>query len=104
MVFDDTIDLKQVATDWDEHERRVEQVSWLALGRCVIFPNEAARQEEGEDTLQRVYQYTVVMRKPKVYPKEGDWVRLRKKDSSIDCEMRVRGFVTLKNRYLKLWL
>lgn len=37
-------------------------------------------------------------------PKEGDKVVIMKKDGTIDKEMEVKGFVTYKQRYLKLWL
>ena len=37
-------------------------------------------------------------------PKEGDKVYITKKDGTIDKEMEVKGFVTNKKRYLKIWL
>ena len=42
--------------------------------------------------------------KYKMLPTEGDTVKIMKKDGTIEKEMEVKGFVTLKRRYLKLWL
>ena len=42
--------------------------------------------------------------KYKMLPTEGDKVKITKKDGTIEKEMEVKGFVTLKRRYLKLWL
>ena len=51
--------------------------------------------------------YVIAPLKKTLYPlipKEGDRVRITKADGTIDKELEVRGFVTYKKRYIKIWL
>ena len=53
-----------------------------------------------------VYEIYAPLNKAKypLIPKEGDKVHITKKDGTIDKEMEVKGFVTLKKRFLRIWL
>ena len=105
MRFDDKIFLKLITESEDEEGYVVETEEWLDLGKCIIFPNSQAIREVSEDMQQRVYSYTVVMRKPKLHiPKEGDWINLKSKDGAIDSELQVKGIDILGGRYLKIWV
>lgn len=84
---------------------------WVSFGKeknCIVFPNEKASKVSLNDGIEYVYSYIVMVKLRKdlipVIPKEGDKVHIRKYDGTIDRDMEVRGFVTLKNRYLKIWL
>lgn len=105
MRFDDKIFLKLITESEDEEGYVVETEEWQNLGKCIIFPNAQAVKEVSDDTQQRVYSYTVVMRKPKMrIPKEGDWVNLKSKDGAIDTKLQVKGADILGGRYLKIWV
>jgi len=104
MRFDDEIFLKQIIETEDDDGYPVETEEWLRLGKCTIFPNNAASREVSENTQQRTYTYTVVMRKPKLrIPIEGDWINLKSKDKVIDSELQVKGIDVLGGRFLKIW-
>lgn len=81
---------------------------FFSFGKCIILPNDAARTITLTDG--SVHQYSYEVFAPisktgyKMLPKEGDSVWITKKDGTIDKEMEVKGFVTYKRRYLKLWL
>lgn len=81
---------------------------FIDFGKCVILPNSKASIIGLADGQQYVYTYEVYapLSKAKypLIPKEGDKVVITKKDGTIDKEMEVKGFVTYKKRYLKLWL
>lgn len=78
------------------------------FGKCTILPNTSARVITLADGKTYIYSYEIVapltQRKYKMLPREGDKVHITKKDGTIDVDMEVKGFVTLKKRYLKLWL
>lgn len=78
------------------------------FGKCVIFPNDRASTITLADGNAFSYAYEVIAplskRKYKMLPKEGDIVHISKQDGTVDKTMEVKGFVTLKKRYLKIWL
>lgn len=85
--------------------------TWLVFGKeknAIIFPNSRANKVSLADGKEFVYSYEVIVKLKKtlysLLPKEGTRVWLRKSDGSIDKDMEVKGFVTLKQRYLKLWV
>lgn len=81
---------------------------WLSFGKCLILPNTRANSVVLNDGAKYVYDYEVYVplnkRRYALLPKEGDFVKIEKKDGTIDAEKEVRGFVTYKKRYLRLWL
>ena len=81
---------------------------FLDFGKCLIFPNTKASLITLNDGSKYQYAYEVIAplskQKYKMLPTEGDNVKKTKKDGTIEKEMEVKGFVTLKRRYLKLWL
>lgn len=96
-TFDDNGDSLQPGT-----------IRYIDFGKCILLPNSKARSITLFDGQKYVYSYEVVAPLNKsrylLIPKEGDKVWIIKKDGTIDREMEVKGFVTLKRRYLKLWL
>lgn len=81
---------------------------FIDFGKCVILPNTKASVITLADGQKYTYMYEICapLSKTKypLIPKEGDKVYIAKKDGTIDKEMEVKGFVTLKKRYLKIWL
>ena len=72
------------------------------------MPNSQAKIITLTDGQQYVYSHEIYapLSKAKypLIPKEGEKVWITKKDGTIDKEMEVKGFVTLKKRYLRIWL
>ena len=102
MNFEDTLKVKGTPQiGYDEDGNPVEEPSseWQAFGKWII--NLA-------DGQQFVYSHEIYapLSKAKypLIPKEGDKVWITKKDGTIDKEMEVKGFVTYKRRYLRIWL
>ena len=81
---------------------------FIDFGKCVILPNTKASVITLADGQKYTYMYEIYapLNKAKypLIPKEGDKVYITKKDGTIDKEMEVKGFVTYKKRYLKIWL
>ena len=81
---------------------------FIDFGKCVILPNTKASVITLADGQKYTYMYEIYapINKAKypLIPKEGDKVYITKKDGTIDKEMEVKGFVTYKKRYLKIWL
>ena len=81
---------------------------FIDFGKCVILPNTKASVITLADGQKYTYMYEIYAPLNKVkypiIPKEGDKVYITKKDGTIDKEMEVKGFVTYKKRYLKIWL
>ena len=80
---------------------------FIDFGKCVILPNTKASVITLADGQKYTYMYEkyTPLNKTK-YPliaKEGDKKKKKKKDGTIDKEMEVKGFVTYKKRYLKIW-
>jgi hypothetical protein len=87
-----------------------ENMIWMLFGNCIIIPNSRAQQITLNDGSMYLYAYEIIAPIKKIHyqhsliPKEGTSVRIVKKDGSINKEAVVRGFVTLKQRYVKVWL
>ena len=81
---------------------------FIDFGKCVILPNTKASVITLADGQKYTYMYEIYapLNKAKypLIPKEGEKVWITKKDGTIDKEMEVKGFVTLKKRYLRIWL
>lgn len=81
---------------------------FFPFGKCFISFNSSAMKVRLNDGQEYVYSYYVIMPLKKsnyhMIPREGDKVRIRKADGTIDRIMEVKGFVTYKKRYLKIWL
>lgn len=81
---------------------------WFEFGKCIIFPNSRASKVNLADGHAYVYSYEVIAplnkAKYKLIPKEGDKVWITKSDGTVDKAMEVKGFITYKKRYLKLWV
>ena len=81
---------------------------WFNLSKCFISFNSSAQKIRLNDGNEYIYSYYVILPLRKsiyhLIPKEGDWVHIIKADGTIDKKMQVRGFVTYKKRYLKIWL
>ena len=81
---------------------------FIDFGKCVILPNTKASVITLADGQKYTYMYEIYAPLNKanypLIPKEGDKVYITKKDGTIDKEMEVKGFVTLKKRYLRIWL
>ncbi len=110
MTFEDTLYVL-LLTDggYDENFNPIEPTEeWLEFSKCFISFNTAAQKIRLNDGQEYIYSYYVIapltkQRYPNV-PMEGDKVRIVKADGTIDKEMEVKGFVTYKKRYLKIWL
>ena len=83
-------------------------IRYIDFGKCILLPNSRANFITLLDGQRYVNSYEVIAplnkKRYRLLPKEGDKVWIAKKDGTIDREMEVKGFVTLKSRYLKLWL
>ena len=81
---------------------------FIDFGKCVILPNTRASVITLADGQKYTYMYEIYapLNKAKypLIPKEGDKVYITKKDGTIDKEMEIKGFVTYKKRYLRIWL
>lgn len=94
--FDKDMNPKEFGTDF------------LPLAKCFISFNSSAQKIRLNDGKEYAYSYYVILPLKRSYyhliPREGDRVRIKKADGTINKEMEVKGFVTYKKRYLKLWL
>lgn len=81
---------------------------WVDFSKCFISFNSQAQKIRLNDGQEYVYSYYVIAPlKKELYsliPKEGDRVKITKADGTIDKELEVKGFVTYKKSYLKIWL
>lgn len=84
---------------------------WLSFGgdkNCIILPNSSASKISLNDGTEYIYSYEIIAKlKSNLYsiiPTEGTSIRCIKYDNTIDKKMVVKGFMTLKKRYLKIWL
>lgn len=84
------------------------ELRYIDFGKCVLIPNSKASSITLNDGQRYIYSYEVIVplnkKRYQILPKEGDKVQITKKDGTIEREMEVKGFVTYKSRYLKLWL
>ncbi|SEA80551.1 hypothetical protein SAMN04487851_11494 [Prevotella sp. tc2-28] len=110
MTFEDTLKVLKVSGGgYDEDYNPIEPTEeWIDFAKCFISFNSSAQKIHLHDGQEYIYNYYVILPlKASIYgniPKEGDRVRIVKADGTIDKEMEVRGFVTYKKRYLKIWL
>lgn len=97
-------------SDYDENGDPITatDVIYIDFGKCIIIPNQQAQKITLADGSTYQYSYEIIaLLKNSLYsliPHEGDRIWLTKKDKTINCECEVKGFVTLKRRYLKLWV
>lgn len=81
---------------------------WVDFSRCFISFNSAATKVRLNDGREYIYSYyCIIPLKKDIYhliPREGEYVHIHKADDTIDAELQVKGFVTYKKRYLKIWL
>lgn len=110
MTLEDTLKVLKVTDGgYDEDFNPVEPTEeWVDFSKCFISFNSSAQKTRLNDGTEYIYSYYVIAPlKSDIYadiPKEGDKVRIVKKDGTIDTVMEVKGFVTYKRRYLKIWL
>ncbi len=80
----------------------------VLFGKCFIGFNDKAESVTLHDGKEYIYRYSIIATLTKanypLIPKEGAQIRFVKKDGTIDKSMTVQGFVTLKERYLKIWV
>ena len=83
-------------------------VSWTMFNKCFLSFNGSARRTNLADGKEYHYSYYVIVPLKKalysLIPKEGERVRVVKADNSVDKILEVKGFVTYKKRFLKIWL
>lgn len=97
---------------YDADGNPVEPVQkWLTFGKeknALIMPNSRGKEVVLNDGTKYTYSYEVIAKLNKrlypLIPKEGDRILLQKSDGTIKKDMEVKGFVTFKRRYIKLWL
>lgn len=110
MTFDDTLKVLTVTEGgYDEDFNPIPPTEeWNDFSKCFISFNGEAKKIRLNDGTEYIYSYYVIAPlKKELYPlipKEGDKVQIIKADGTIDKVMEVRGFVTYKKRYLKIWL
>lgn len=95
----------------DNGNEVVPETTWIVFGKeknAIISPNSRANKVNLHDGKDFVYSYEIIVKlKKQLYPlipKDGARVWVHKADGTIDKDMEVKGFATLKKRYLKLWL
>lgn len=103
MRLDDTLELYTVESGYDTNLNPTESVKVVNIGKCKILPNSKAVKTRGNDGSEYIYSFEIFVRNPKQIVVEGDKVRLRKKDGTIDRIMTVQGFVTLR-KWERLWV
>lgn len=112
MKFDDKLYVQHVTEGgYDEDLNPIEPtVDWVEFGKCIIMPNESAVKTTLADGSEYIYKFEIIATLKKAHyangliPKEGQTVRFVKKDGTIDKTETVQGFLTLKQRYLKVWI
>ena len=111
MKYEDSLSVLNVrGASYDEYGNPVEanENGWVDFLKCFISFNSSAQKVRLNDGEEFIYSYYIIcpLRK-NLYdyiPKEGDRVRFVKADGTIDAEMEVKGFVTYKKRFLKVWV
>ena len=107
-LSDNTNEALKSGFDEEGNPLTPEAFIFIDFGKCVILPNTKASIITLADGQKYTYVYEIYapLNKAKysLIPKEGDKVHITKKDGTIDKEMEVKGFVTLKKRYLRIWL
>lgn len=83
---------------------------WKSFGKCIIMPNSSAQSVSLVDGKEYIYQYQIYAPlksshyKDGLIPKEGMKIRITKEDGTIEKEAFVKGFLTLRKRYVKIWV
>ena len=108
-ITDERADVCLQKLMYDEHlNPREPRTEYFPLSKCFISFNSQAQKVRTNDGRDYIYSYYVfVPLKKSTYhliPHEGEMVRIKKADGTIDATLEVKGFVTYKRRYLKLWL
>ena len=110
MRFEDSLQVYSVSGGGvDENGNQIApSVSLDDYSKCFISFNSSAQKVVLHDGSEYQYTYYVIMplnaAKYSAIPREGDRVHITKADGTIDCDKEVKGFVTYKKRYLKIWL
>lgn len=110
MTLEDTLSVLKVTDGgYDENYNPIPPTEeWIEFSKCFISFNAAAQKIRLNDGQEYIYSYYVIAPLKKalydILPKEGDRVHIQKADGTIDKIMEVRGFVTYKRRYIKIWL
>lgn len=110
MKFEDALSVMKLSeTGYDEYGNPSQASgTWTEFPKCFLSFNSAAQKVRLNDGSEYVYSYYVICPIKKalynMLPIEGDKVRITKADGTVDKVMEVKGFVTYKKRYLKLWL
>jgi hypothetical protein len=94
---------------YDENLDPIEPTETETLfGKCFISFNSKAEKVTLNDGKEYIYSFYIIATLTKknypLIPREGAKIRFVKKDGTIDKTMTVQGFVTLKERYLKIWV
>lgn len=110
MIYEDTLDVLRVTEGgYDEELNPVPPTEeWIFFSKCFLSFNSEAHKIRLNDGQEYVYSYYVIAPLKKslypLIPREGSRVRITKADGTIQKELEVKGFVTYKKRYLKIWL
>ena len=110
MTFEDTLKVLTLTEGgYDKDFNPVPPIEeWVDFSKCFISFNSQAQKTRLNDGQEYIYSYYVIAPLKKslysLIPREGDKVRIIKADGTIDKVMEVKGFVTYKKRYLKIWL
>ena len=108
-VTTEQVGIREACVMFDENmDARQPSSTFFLLANCFISFNSQAQKIHLHDGSDYVYSYYVILPlKKSIYhliPREGDVVRITKADGTINAEKEVKGFVTYKKRYLKIWL
>lgn len=110
MKFEDELEVLIVSDGgYDENGNPIDtDGEWLPFPKCFLSFNAKAEKVRLHDGTEYMYSYYVICPLNKelygFLPKEGDKVHIRKSDGTVDSIAEVRGFVTYKKRYLKIWV
>lgn len=110
MTFEDSLKVLRLSGGgYDDNFNPIPpREEWVDFSKCFISFNSSAQKIRLNDGQEFIYSYYVIAPLKKslypLIPKEGDRVKILKADGTIDKELEVRGFVTYKRRFLKIWL
>lgn len=109
MRYEDDLEVLKTSGAYDKNGYPVaNKAKWVKFGKCFISFNSAAQYIHLHDGNDYKYSYYVIapLTKDKYsyIPTEGEKVRIRKADGTVYKTMEVKGFVTYKKRFLKIWL
>ena len=113
MQFTDTLKIQSILqNEYDDEGNPVEgELSFVSFGReknAIILPNDIAAKVRLNDGSEYTYSYQIIVKLKKelipLIPIEGHKVYIHKNDGTIEGVKEVKGFVTLKSKYLKIWV